>query len=301
MPDNIINKEMFLFTPSALIELWSIDGTSAGLSLTYDFYDGSNFNYKSIVFGGTTYTSFPIKLEQMEKDGKGTLPRPKLTVGNIGGFVSLILLGNSDIIGSTVTRKRVFVRSLDAVNFPNGTNPWGTPDSTEVLTTDTFYVNRKIQETPDYIQFELATPIEIDNVQLPGRQMLANSCGFIYRDSTTCGYSGDPVTDKNCKSFGPGGYNLTISAKGEYNSSSTYNAGDSVYIISTILQTAGQQIFFVCLQNGVTGVDNSPINNTNVWVADACQKTMNACKFRFPTGDLHFGGFPGIARYNYQN
>jgi lambda family phage minor tail protein L len=291
-------QELHSLTPSAIIELFTLDGSTAGSSIYYNFYDGTSNNYKDLVFGGTSYSAYPIKIEQVEYDGKGTLPRPKLSASNINGFLSLILLGNENLIGARVIRTRVFARCLDAVNFPDGINPWGTPDPTAIISTDTYYINRKVAENPDIVQFELATPIEIDNVQLPRRIMLANSCPFIYRDTDTCSFSGDPVTDKNNKSFGAGGYSLTLTAKGAWDAGTTYNAGDFVYMVSTLLQTAGSKIFYVCMTNSTVGEAYKP-GISDRWVADACTRQLRACKLRFPNGALRFGGFPGIASSKY--
>ena len=292
-------RELYSFTPSALIELYTLDGSTAGSPATfYRFHDGKNNNFSNIVFNSLEYTAFPLELSEMSMDGKGTLARPKLSVANINGFISILLLGNSDLIGAKITRTRVFARSLDAVNFPNGVNPWGTSDPTAIVSSDVFYINRKVSEDNERVVFELATPIEIDNVQLPRRQLLANSCSFIYRESGTCGYAGVPVADKANKVFGGGGYGYTLTDKGEWSNLTTYNQGDYVYRISTLLQTAGAKIYYVCSTNGTIGDSYTP-GLSDRWIADACPRTMRACKLRFPTGPLPFGGFPGIASARY--
>ena len=67
---------------------------------------------------------------------KGQLPRPTLTISNALGLITAILLNvnqvttGNDLTGATVTRIRTLARYLDAVNFPGGTNPLGTPDPT---------------------------------------------------------------------------------------------------------------------------------------------------------------------------
>jgi lambda family phage minor tail protein L len=294
-------RELVSFTPSTLIELFQLDGSVIDVDILYHFYDGSNNNYKPLVFDGIEYTPFPIKMEQVDKDGKGQPVRPKLTVSNINGFVSALLLGNSNLIGAKVSRKRVFVRTLDAVNFPNGVNPWGTPDPTAIVSNDVFCVNRKVQENPEVVEFELATPIEIDNVKLPRRQILATMGTCRYRDAETCGYSSLPVADKNNKSFtaaGPQGYGFTLVDKGAWSASTTYNQGDYVYRISTLTQTAGDKIFYVCNVNGTVG--DKPSISTN-WIADFCPKTIAGCKLRYPTGPLQIGNFPGISRSSFQS
>lgn len=297
-----IVKELYSLAPSSLIELWELDATVIGQEAHYFFHDGTNSNLKPITFAGQEYVAFPIKGEQFEKDGKGSgLARPKLSCANINGFVSILLLGQDDLIGAKVVRKKVFVRSLDDVNFPNGTNPWGMADPTAIVGNDTFYINRKIAENNDIVSFELATPIEIDNVKLPKRQMLA-SCGTCrYRNDETCGYTGAPVADKNNKLFyDASGYGFTANDCGEWSDSATYNQGDYVYRTSILMQTAGDKIYYVCSQNGVTGATRKP-SLDSAWIADQCPLTVWGCKLRFPTGPLPYGGFIGLATVPYQN
>jgi phage-related protein len=43
---------------------------------------------------------------------------------------------------------------MDAVNFPGGTNPYGTPDTSAKLPSEVYYVARKVAETRDAVEFE---------------------------------------------------------------------------------------------------------------------------------------------------
>jgi lambda family phage minor tail protein L len=59
-----------------------------------------------------------------------------------------------------------------------------------------FYVNQKMRESPDTIEFELAVAFDVEGVRLPRRQMITNSCPWKYRDDGR-GYAGPPVADIN--------------------------------------------------------------------------------------------------------
>lgn len=301
--DTTTIKELLSLSPSSLIELWVLDGSTMGnTDLSFKFFDGISYGWKPLVFAGQTYQPFPIKIEQMDIDSKA-LVRPKLTVANINGFMSMIALANQSLVGATVRRIRVFVRSIDAVNFPNNENPWGTPDPTAIVSDQTFYVNRKIAENKDYIQFELCSPIEIDNVQLPRRMMLASNCVFVYRDLETCGYTGLPKADKNNKPFGAGGYGFTLNPSDPalipaWDINTTYNQGDCVYMLSTLLQTYGNKLYYVCSQNGTVGLKPS---ESSVWIADACPRSPLACRLRFGNQPLRMGAFPGLAKSSFIN
>lgn len=294
MAQQKVNAEAVKFNPSALLELYELNASSIGGEVLY-FHDGSTNNFKNIVFNGITYTAFPVKLEGFEYDGKGSLPRPKLKASNIKGFVSAYILNGDSLIGAKFIRRRVFARFIDSVNFTNGVNPYGTPDPTAAYPDDIFYINRKITENRDYVEFELGTPLEIDNVKLPRRQIFAHICGFKYRESP-CPYSGAPVADKNNNSF-TGYYGFTLVDKGAYNPATTYNIGDYVFLISEIEQTLGQKMLFVCSKNGTVGIKNGPMKNNTSWIADACPRSVLGCRLRFPSPQiLPFGGFPGVSR-----
>lgn len=294
MAKDKVNSQSYLLTPSAIISLYKFDGTNIGLSEPYYFFSGTDYNYQLITYAGIKYTPIPLEVSDYEIDGQGKLPRPKLTISNINGIISKLVLENQDLAGTLISRKRVFIKYLDDVNFPGGINPWGTADPEASFAEEIFFINRKVQENNQAVQFELVCPWEIDNVKLPKRLIFALTCQFQYRCAETCGYSGVPVADKANKLFTTD-YGFTLTDKGEWDQNTTYNAGDYVFIISTLPTNYGEKFYFVCIKNGTIGKNNKP-GNVFFWKADQCAKTIPACKLRNPSGDLPFGGFPGVAR-----
>lgn len=254
-------------------------------------------NFKPIVFNGISYTPFPIKVENMGQDGKGSINRPKLTVSNINGFVSALLLQNQQINGAVITRQRVFSRFLDAVNFQTPTPVWVTPDPSAAYPPEPWVVNRKVVENNQVVQFELASPIELQNVKLPRRQIIANVCTFKYRDPRTCNYSGPPVADNANRTFTGTYYNMTLSNKGVYNAGTTYNRGDYVSTVSNLPQLSSIPVIYVCLVNGTIGIN--PVGNPGSWVSDQCSKSVAGCSLRFPNQPLRTSAYPGVTRSNW--
>ncbi len=295
MPSFQVLSEQVKFSPSALLDLFVLDGTSIGLSTIYYFTNGTNVLSQPIVFNGISYTPFPIAMQDMSLDGKGSLPRPKITVSNINGFVSALLLQNQQLNGAIITRRRVWAKSIDAINFPGGVSPYS-PDPTAAYPDEPWIVNRKVTENPQFVTWELASPISLQNIKLPRRQIIANICAapVKYRDMGTCGYSGAPVADGKNKVFGAGGYGFTLTNKGTYGSGTTYNQGDYVTVYSTIPQFAGIPILYVCSVNGTLGIN--PVGNVTNWILCQCPKTPAGCKLRFPTTPLRGGFYPGVTR-----
>jgi lambda family phage minor tail protein L len=290
-----VNTDATLLTPRAVLVLYKFDGTNIGLSEPYYFYSGTDFDNQPLVYDEITYTPIPMEVTEFEIDGQGRLPRPKLTIANINGVISRLILEAKDLAGSIISKKRVFLKYIDDVNFPGGVNPWGTADPEAAFADEIFSINRKTSETKDVVQFELACPWEVDNVYLPGRLIFALICVFKYRDPETCGYSGPPIADKANKKF-TDGYGFTLNDRGEWSKDSTYNAGDYVFIKSTLPINFGESFYFVCLQNNISGISNKPGSNPLTWKADQCSKNCAGCKIRNPNGALPFGGFPGVAR-----
>ncbi len=301
-----VMSEQVKFSPSALLELFVLDGTAIGLSTIYYFANGTNPLQQPIVFNGITYTPFPIAMTDMSLDGKGSLPRPKITVSNINGFVSALLLQNQQLNGATFIRRRVWAKFIDSSNFPGGLSPYS-PDPTAAYPDEPWIVNRKVTENPQIVQWELTSPIGLQNVRLPRRQIVANICPapVKYRDTRTCGYNGLPVTDSKNKPFGAGGYGWTVNDTGLFNAATTYNQGDACFVYSSLPQFAGIKVYYVCSVNGTVGIN--PVGNTTNFITDQCAKSPAACKLRFgnptqsgiPDQPLRGGFYPGVSRANW--
>ena len=163
--------------PSAIIELFTLETTVAlhGSAQTYRFHNGSSLNNNgNIVWDSNTYIKLPITADGFAFQ-RGQIPRPTLTVSNALGTITAILLNvnqvtkGNDLTGATVTRIRTLARYLDNVNFPDNTNPLGTPDPTAEFPQEIYKIDRKASETRNFVQFELAAPFDLAGVRSPKR------------------------------------------------------------------------------------------------------------------------------------
>ena len=164
--------------PSAIIELFTLetDAELHGSSQVYRFHNGTNLNNNGdIVWAGDQYLKMPIQATGFAFQ-RGQLPRPRLSVSNALGTITAILLNvnkvtaGNDLAGATVTRIRTLARYIDAVNFPGGTNPLGTPDPTAEFPREIYKIDRKSAENRDVVEFELAAAIDMVGVRAPQRQ-----------------------------------------------------------------------------------------------------------------------------------
>jgi phage-related protein len=209
--------------PSAVIELFQLElnATQHGVNETYYFHAGVNATGSNgdIIWNSQAYMRFPLEAEGFEYSGQGQLPRPKLRISNIFGTITAIILTlPNGLEGAKVTRIRTLGRYLDAANFPasgdilltedsfallledsssillDPTNP--TEDPTAEFPREIYYVDRKVIETRDVIEFELAAVFDLIGVRAPKRQCVSNVCQWKYR-GPECGYAGNAYFNTN--------------------------------------------------------------------------------------------------------
>jgi lambda family phage minor tail protein L len=192
-----INAELFSLEPTALLEFFVIyfDYIERPDDKLY-IHGGTNGINGSIYWQGVEYLPFPIQSSGFESKGDGSLPRPKLLVSNQDFFVSNLIRRYNNLVGAKVVRKRTFLKFLDNQNFSEGKNPYGSADAAAGLEDQVFFILRRSSENRASVEFELASPLEIENVTFPRRTVMARYCQFHYR-GMGCGYKGQPIADEN--------------------------------------------------------------------------------------------------------
>ena len=172
--------ELQALTNKSVIELYTLTLVSAlhGSTDVTRFHSGVGMNSNaSIIWQGNTYDKFPIQVEGFEYSGRGSLPRPTITVSNILGTITALMATVNvttpfnDLQGAKFVRIRTLSQFLDAANFPSNQNPFGTPDSTAELPQEIYFINRKIVENRDIVQFELVSALDLQGVRAPKRQV----------------------------------------------------------------------------------------------------------------------------------
>jgi len=140
----------------------------------YLFHAGNNMKDSlDIVWQSNTYTRTPVKADGFKYTGKGKLPRPTLSFTNLlGTITSLLQLTNeitpfSDLSGAKVTRRRTLSRFLDATNFPSSVNPFGTPDASAEFPREVYFIERKVVENRNIVQFEMVGSFDLFGIAAP--------------------------------------------------------------------------------------------------------------------------------------
>ena len=187
-------SELQKLNPSARIELFVLElveglhyatGNPSNVATLFRFHAGSNMNTNAeIIWQGNSYQRLPISFEGAEFTGRGQIPRPTLTVANLGGItrsgsvitmtdfliITNLTTPHNDLAEAKITRITTFASELDNANFPNNNNPFGTPSSNE-LPQEIYFIDRKTTESRDIVQFELVGALDQANKKLPARQV----------------------------------------------------------------------------------------------------------------------------------
>lgn len=191
-----IKEDVQKLAPGNLVTLYEVDMTIFGGAV--ERYHAHNTGI--ITWRGAQYVPWTIEAAEFERTGQGSQPSPVLRLGNIGvdgegnkleGIVSALCLAFDDLVGAKVTRIRTFEKYLDG-------QPGADPN--QEFPREVWMIEQKTTETPESVAFMLASPLQFDNVQLPGRQIIANICSWLwiggYR-GPYCAYTGSNLFDKN--------------------------------------------------------------------------------------------------------
>lgn len=179
--------------PGAWVELFDLDARSITGGGSGDILHFHGYTQVGpIIWGGVSYEPYPVQAEGFEKNPDQP-PTPTFSAGNVSGRITALCLAYQDLVGAKLTRTRTFGKYLDAANFPDG-NP--TADPEEVIGVDVCYLERKSSETSEAVTWELSSPMDFGERQLPGREIVANVCGWLKRGGYRgpyCGYTGPAV------------------------------------------------------------------------------------------------------------
>jgi len=171
--------DLSVINPSSIIELYKLQlyASIHGSNTTYRFHNGANMNSNGeVLWGGEAYQRFPIEASGFEYRGEGTLPRPTLRVSNLLGTLTSIFdtvnetTPYNDLQQARFTRIRTMAKYIDAANFTGGSNPYGTPDSTQELPQEIYLLHQKTLENREFVEWEMVSVFDLSNVKLPGRQ-----------------------------------------------------------------------------------------------------------------------------------
>lgn len=317
-------KSFLTLDPETYLELFELYvGETYGF---VRFHAGKNFT-SNIVYKGNSYFSCPVEFGGAESSSSGKRPRPVIKISNINGFITNYIKNRNDLNNCTIKRTKIFLKNIDDVNFPDSLNPfysykakWSFPDYGPEFFSDTYIINNKISENKYTVEFELSSPLDLENVFMPSRVIMDNMCPFVYRGAGCCygkknnftqnvlkdmwsggstedGWTefkeiGIPVADEFDKHFlSNQGYALrTLNDKGLWDKDTEYTTGDFVLVQTSFsydfnkenIQASSDDLIGDYYVCIQTGVSGvvPKLDKAN-WVKDACSKSIIGCNYRF--------------------
>jgi lambda family phage minor tail protein L len=187
--DSTIGLELAQLTHTAIVELFEIDVSALGGGVHF-LHHGSNELLGNVVWQGVTYYRYPVQFRGVERAGDGPMPRPKLTLGNVGGLLGALIREFRGLERAQVTRRRTLAKYLDAANFVGGLNE--NADPTSHYPDEVWHVDRVAARDDVAVELDLASRLDVQGAMLPARQVLHGTCSWRYR-GPECGYTGPPV------------------------------------------------------------------------------------------------------------
>lgn len=204
-----INADLQKLEPGNRIRLFTVDGSKFNADIlrfhshtiphTPDEIaaaggDESKLPAKSIWWQGNEYGAWPTQIEGIEASTDGTSAQPKLTVANLNGSITAMCLAYDDMLQAVVTIHDTLAQYLDARNFPSG-NPTADPTQEKI---QVFYIDSKSQETNQAVEFTLSSPMDLQGLMIPTRQLHSLCTWAIrgqYRSGNGCDYAGAACFD----------------------------------------------------------------------------------------------------------
>lgn len=163
--NNLVRQFQKLEPGSELVILFELKIGSASPLCFHSGVDNSNAN---ITFDGNTYTALPVEASGFEKTTTGAAARPTIEFANVLTTFGDAVGTYDDLLGSVITRRitlNKYLSSSPAVEFPK----------------ETWVIDRVKEETKLSVTFELAAIFDLEGITLPGRQIVANACPWIYQ------------------------------------------------------------------------------------------------------------------------
>jgi lambda family phage minor tail protein L len=284
--------EAVSLNPTAVIDLFQLDLRPVGAVLTGNwngvlyFHSGNQINRTDIIFQGVEYAQWPVDTKGFEWSTAATQPRPQVTFSNVLGPFTQMNLQYGGLVNAKLTRIRTFAKFLDGM--PEA-------DSSAYFPPESWVINRKVQEDREVCVYELANPMDVEDISLPRRIVLADQCRWLYRGDG-CGYTGTalfdinnfPLTDPNFGNY-----------RGAWQAGVAYWYGDVVTTEWEYVSGVWVPQWFVS-QYPSTGQQPPATGDSNYWKRDECSLNLYGCIARFGGqisqygGWLPFGGFPGV-------
>jgi lambda family phage minor tail protein L len=288
-----IARNLLDLQPTAIVELFLLYFNTVDKETAFIAFHGGAIYNKGITWQGIEYLPIPVETEGFEVHADGTMARPKMRISNKDYFITDLLNNNQDLQFAKVIRKRTFVKYLDDVNFDGG-NPWGDADSSAEISNDTYVISQKTTENKVFVEFELTSPLDLENFEVNNRLVMSRYCGWYYRGNG-CNYQGPPLQTEDGRNIVMNAESIlnwaSLQSDAEWQTGKFYSSGDPVYLQNKkiiinaspdgTVPSGFAKIWYVCQSGHLSSYDKQPDLNQTYWTRDGCTKQLKACRLRF--------------------
>jgi len=177
-----LKKDSHKLTPTAEINLYSIDLNTIGVGQVFYITPYVDANSQPIIYQGNTYTPWPIHVTGIDKRGTGSSPRPSVELGNVNRYITELCRLYQDMVGATVRRRRTLSSYVlsDIGEYQD----------------DYYLIEQRVGEG-DTVKFDLSSPLDFLDKQLPGMIAVATGCPHRYKSilgGSGCSWPGTDST-----------------------------------------------------------------------------------------------------------
>lgn len=148
-------------------------------------------NY-DIHFDGATYARFPLKWTPAEMNSDGSISKSSIAIANVTREIMSYVEQYNGLRTCRVFIKTVYENVLDNIYYPQADGTVVTEANPKKNNTafveDEFYIDN-YAANEQVVTFQLEPIIDLE-IRLPRRRYMQDSCYWIYKDTTTCRYSG---------------------------------------------------------------------------------------------------------------
>ena len=175
------NASVTSLSPDSVVDLYKLDLTPIDPGApTYWFYPGHGQETSTtgatpptpaaVMFGGQQFLPWGVEVSGFKSSTGGAAPRPHLRTGNKNRVFTNVAKVYNDLVGAELTRVRTLRKFLDD----------GVAADSSQKAEDIYYINAKIADSPEVVEWEMATGLDMDDLRLPARTMIADICSWPY-------------------------------------------------------------------------------------------------------------------------
>lgn len=251
------------------------------------------------------YISIPIQITDMSFSATGAANRPSLSVANIpalsrsisntgngvGDETTLYEISKEETEGvlsqegiytnEDLLESRVVYRSTLAKHLKEGLSDTTAPVE---FPSQTFILDRVASENSVVVQFELASPYDVEGVQIPSRQVNGRYCPWEYQGHFLSGSGGCTwPLDGRGRFYDKNDNLITADVNADFSTAVIYDPFQSSYLVGDLVFTGNfPRRYWTCIKN-TNAPGLNPSTSPDYW-AEVFETRLWSSSLAYPEG-----------------